>query len=151
MDLGSFYDTRPVTTAIVDLSGERRGQIAKASSTLGELLGRDMDEVLGVPLLDFIHSEDQRRALREFARLASGRCSTFDGIARVVHKHGDVHWLSVHANLTPAINPRQLLIRGFILPVRMLDVSEARNRRASGTDKLHVALDVDAADSIVAC
>jgi PAS domain S-box-containing protein len=150
MDLGRFYDARPVTTVVVDLSGERRGRIAKASATFGDLLGCEVEDVLGEPLLDFVHPDDQQRAGREFARLAGGRCTTFDGIARVVHQHGEVHWLSVHANLTPATNPRQLLIRGFVLPVRMLDSNEARSRRASGTDKLHVALDVDAADSIAA-
>jgi PAS domain S-box-containing protein len=150
MDLGGFYDTRPVTTVVIDLSGQRRGHIASASSTVADLLGRDIDDVLGAPLLDFIHSDDQRRASLEFARLADGRSTAFDGIARVVHKSGEVHWMSVHANLTPATNPRQLLLRGFLLPVRMLNVSEARSRRASGTDKLHVALDVAGPDSVVA-
>jgi PAS domain S-box-containing protein len=148
MDLGNFYDKRPATTALIDLSGDQRGLIVSASATLGELTGRTPDEVLGTALSDFIHPEDRRRAFCEFARLAAGRSTTFDGIGRLVHRSGHVHWLSVHANLTLRGGPERLLVRGFVLPVRLLDVGEARSRRASGTDKLHVALDTASAESM---
>jgi PAS domain S-box-containing protein len=150
MDLGGFYDTRPVATALIDLTGDQRGLIVSASGTLGQLLGLKPEEVLGSALSDFVHPDDQRRAVAEFAAFARGRSTTFDGIGRLVHKMGQVHWLSVHANLTTRGGPQRLLIRGFVLPVRLLDVGEARSRRASGTDKLHVALDTATAESIKA-
>jgi hypothetical protein len=56
--------------------------------------------------------------------------------------------MSVHANLVSTAGCERLLIRGFALPVRLLAITEAHSRRASGTDKLRVALDFAAAASI---
>ncbi len=143
MNLGGFYDARPGTTVLVGVSRGERGTILSASPTLAALVACSPDELPGATLLDYVHPDDQRRAAYEFARLVNRRSATFDGVGRLRARDGAVHWLSTHANLVEIGGSEQLLIRGFVLPVRLLAADEASRRRTSGTDKLHVALDLE--------
>jgi PAS domain S-box-containing protein len=141
MDLGRFYEARPVTKALIGTTGDELGRVMSATAAFCDLLACAPEELEGAALVDFVHPEDRTRALREFWRLANGQCMSFDGIGRLLTRDGRVRWLNVHASLTA--NGELVAIRVFVLPVRFLPVEDTNRRRAGRRNRMSVALDLD--------
>jgi PAS domain S-box-containing protein len=145
MDIGHFYEERPVTTALIGVTGEERGRIVSATTAFGDLLACAPDELAGVALFDFIHPEDRLRSLHEFCRLVQRRSASFDGVGRLCARDGTVRWMAVHANLVPCGEGDRIAIRVFALPVRFLPVEDVPSRRTRRSNRLHLALDLETA------
>ena len=141
MDLGRFYEARPVTKALIGTTGEELGRVMSATAAFCDLLGCAPGELEGAALVDFVHPEDRTRALREFWRLANGQCMSFDGIGRLLTRDGRVRWLNVHGSLTA--DGELVAIRVFALPVRFLPVEDTNHRRVGRRNRMSVALDLD--------
>jgi PAS domain S-box-containing protein len=144
MDLDSFYEARPVTTVVIGAEGEECGRIVSASLSFADLVGCTPDALVGRAAFDFVHRDDRSRACDEFTRLVARRASAFDGVGRMLSASGSVRWLGVHASLT-GVGPEstRLLVHVFALPVRLLSVNVAKAQRASSTDRLAVALNLE--------
>jgi PAS domain S-box-containing protein len=141
MDLGRFYEARPVTTALIGTTGEDRGRVVSATVAFCDLLACAPDELDGAPLVDFVHPEDRARSLHEFCRLVAGHCVSFDGIGRLLARDGRVRWLNVHASLTA--NRELVAIRLFALPVRLLPFEDTDRPRVGRRNRMCVALDLE--------
>lgn len=148
VDIGRFYEARPVTTALVGIAGDERGRIVSATPAFSDLLGCSPEELAGASLVDFVHPDDRMRSLHEFCRLTGRQRASFDGIGRLCAKDGTVRWMNVHASLTSLGEGERVAIRVFALPVRVLPVDEASSRRATRTKRLHLALDLETAASM---
>ncbi len=86
--LEQFFSHSSVLICIVDA----RGKLRRINPAFAEMLGRDGEELPGIPVFDFVHPEDRPETIRAIRRLRRhgamisvvNKCLTADGEARVL-------------------------------------------------------------------
>lgn len=126
------FDHAPVGMALVDQTDQSTSLVRIANDAMAAMLGRRLDELIGVPITDFIHPVDRPLARAAARAFAEGRSDVSAGEVRLLHADGHVIWSRFHAALIRDANGNPDY---FI--AQLLDVSD---QRAAEEKLLHQAL-----------
>jgi diguanylate cyclase (GGDEF)-like protein/PAS domain S-box-containing protein len=67
------------------------------SPSLRSVLGYAPDDFVGLPIFDFVYTQDAEAALEQFVTLVSSEGSEYRSEVRVLHSDGSVRWMEVNA------------------------------------------------------
>src|SRR5579863_1311485 len=81
--------------ALVGVRGEDRGRILRANHQLAELLATTVGALIGTPLRQHVHPDDQTQAQTAYLRLTADPRTLYESNARLVAADGRV--VPVHA------------------------------------------------------
>ena len=129
-------------TLVIGVEGKERGLILGADPAFGDLLGFPPGSLIDRAVADLVHPDSHDEVGRQLARVVGRECRRFGGVFRVPDADGELRWLSFHACLTAHIEPEQLLLRVFALPVRLPALDSAQTRRKRSRDWPEVELDL---------
>ncbi len=94
--------TRSFNLALDLLATTQDGYFTKVNPAIERTLGRSAEEIMAMPILDFVHPDDVRRTLEQRAAVAhGGEVKAFE--ARYRHEDGSYRWISWNATSTGGI------------------------------------------------
>ena len=96
------------------------GTVLYANRALGELLGRDRDEVVGLGIAEIVHPDDAAVARAQTADLVARKIDSYRAERRYIRKDGKAIW--VLASASAIINERTG--RPLYLTVQAIDIFE---------------------------
>jgi diguanylate cyclase (GGDEF)-like protein/PAS domain S-box-containing protein len=91
----AIFDGSSVGIAQVDLEG----RILEVNRALGDLLGREAEELVGSMLVDHVHPDDAQIVEEQFGPIAAGRLDHYEGDRRYRRADGSVIWVHSAASL----------------------------------------------------
>jgi PAS domain S-box-containing protein len=83
-------------------SDPQTGKIVRANAKLCELIGYDLDEIIGHSFMEWTHPDDRSTNLEQYGRLARGELGLYTIDKRYVRKDGTERWVHVTASLLPS-------------------------------------------------
>ncbi len=104
----SLFEQAPLGIGIVSPKGEW----IKVNQALGDLLGYNSQELIGLNFEDLTHPADITRDKKNMEALFHERVDKVNLIKRYFHKNGDIVWMNINANLVKDKNdnPRFFLV-----------------------------------------
>lgn len=127
----SVFDNAPIGMALSD----EEGRITAVNEAIAELLGRDPDELSGLPWIELTHSDDRHRNRALFEELRSGARNSYELEKRFLRPDGTAVWALVRS--TVVRNPDGGF--GFQLG-QVVDITD-RKQKAEALEKLVRAKD----------
>lgn len=123
----SAFENTPLGMAIMDMSG----RLLQVNSALCTLLGCSREELLGHPLIDAVHPEEQN-ALRHACRyLLNGELSSVQLESRLLRRDGELIWGALYLGLVKAdvASPPQLIVQ--LMDITQRKCAEESQRQAA--------------------
>jgi hypothetical protein len=94
MDIGRFYETRPVITVMIGVVGGQSGQTVTTGRAFGDPIGCPPDALLARAPVNLIHGDSRSEVRDRFERAACRRRRGVNGFIRTIAPHGGLRRLS---------------------------------------------------------
>ena len=130
-----IFDSVPIGIAVV----ARDGHWLRVNIAVSEMLGYEMDELVGALMADFTHPDDVVEDRRRLAAAFAGDSSLPDREKRYLHKDGAVVWVNARSRRV-----RDETGETLYLVVHLQDITERRLAQAQRRDSerwLHAIID----------
>ena len=135
--LRSILDNVPIGVMFLD----PQGRIVETNPRLCEMLGRPATQLLGLPLAQIAHAEEQAENQHQLAELLARRVEISRRQLRLLRADGQVLWVRAHLTVLRDAQGQALRLAGVVEDItehlrleaseRALDRAEAANRAKS--------------------
>src|SRR5579871_2224975 len=109
MDIG--FSGRPVGTALVGVGDAGWGRVVLANQALADLLGQELESVIGGPLDVHLHADDRPRLHDALTRLTIDPAGAYEGEWRLLDADGGVRAVTAYASTIDTAGGPAVLIR----------------------------------------
>ena len=114
------------------------GRFLAANSRFCAMVGRALDELLSLRMMDITHADDRARNIELMQRLLRGELPSFVIDKRYLRPDGATVWVSNHVNLVRDTDGRPRHVVAIVLDVG--ERRQAEQAAAESTERLRIAL-----------
>lgn len=135
------FEHAPVGMALARLPSDGPRVIEQVNTSFAQMLGRTVESLVGVDLVEISHPDDQQQSLDAWAEMANGERSAYITEQRYLRADGSAVWALVHASVIERSDGVRTL-------THIVDITDRRERQAERTrlttmeDRERIARDI---------